>query len=393
MTVDFEREGLLEGLDGDARAARIELLERLSADGVPVEELRSAVAEDRLALVPVEHALAGEGRYTVAELAKRTGLDEDFLLAQRQAFGMPRPAADERILTDDDLEAARRVKEFRDAGLPDDGILEAARVMGQAMANVAAASRQLVGEAMMSPGDTELDLGTRYLEAAGRLGPLMGPLLEHGYAMHVREGMRRDAVGRAEREAGRLPGGAEVSIAFADLVGFTRLGEKLPAADLGRVAGRLAALASDVSEPPVRLVKTIGDAAMLVSAEAEPLVAAALDVVAAADEEGEEFPQLRAGLARGAALNRGGDWYGSPVNLASRVTAAARPGSVLTTREVRDAAGDGYRWSRAPARHFKGIEGRVRLYRARRLEPGHETGDERGEDGGRSDERGEDGGR
>jgi adenylate cyclase len=69
----------------------------------------------------------------------------------------------------------------------------------------------------------------------------------------------------------------------------------------------------------------------------------------------------------GAALSRAGDWYGRPVNLASRVTAIARPGSVLATREVRDAVGAAYRWSSAGARSLKGVDGPVRLYRARRL--------------------------
>ena len=56
-------------------------------------------------------------------------------------------------------------------------------------------------------------------------------------------------------------------------------------------------------------------------------------------------------MAAGAALSRAGDWYGRPVNLASRVTGIARPGSVLATREVRDAATEAYRWSSpAPAR-------------------------------------------
>ena len=54
-----------------------------------------------------------------------------------------------------------------------------------------------------------------------------------------------------------------------------------------------------MAEPPVRLVKTIGDAAMLVSTEAEAMVEAALRLVEAAEEEGEEFPRLRAGIARG----------------------------------------------------------------------------------------------
>jgi adenylate cyclase len=48
------------------------------------------------------------------------------------------------------------------------------------------------------------------------------------------------------------------------------------------------------------------------------------------------------------------------------VTAIARPGSVLATREVRDAANTDYRWSSAGARSLKGVDEPVRLYRARR---------------------------
>jgi adenylate cyclase len=119
----------------------------------------------------------------------------------------------------------------------------------------------------------------------------------------------------------------------------------------------------------VRLVKTIGDAVMLVSPEAEPVVAVALDLLDASDAEGAGFPRLRVGLAAGSALSRAGDWYGRPVNVASRVTQIARPGSVLATREVRDAAAQSYRWSSAGARSIKGLPELVRLYRARRLGP------------------------
>ena len=56
------------------------------------------------------------------------------------------------------------------------------------------------------------------------------------------------------------------------------------------------------------------------------------------------------------------------MNLASRVTGVARPGSVLATEEVRDAAGDGYAWSAAGARELKGLKRRVPLYRVRRGE-------------------------
>jgi adenylate cyclase len=57
------------------------------------------------------------------------------------------------------------------------------------------------------------------------------------------------------------------------------------------------------------------------------------------------------------------------VNLASRITTVARPGSVLATRDLRDAAPERYKWSAAGARSFKGVSGSTRLYRARPLDP------------------------
>ena len=106
---------------------------------------------------------------------------------------------------------------------------------------------------------------------------------------------------------------------------------------------------------------------MLVSPDVRPLLETTLDLVEAADAEGEDFPQLRGGLALGPALARAGDWYGRPVNLASRITGRARPGSVLATQEVRDAAGEnGLRWSFAGEKRLKGVREPVPLFRARR---------------------------
>jgi adenylate cyclase len=268
------------------------------------------------------------------------------------------------------------VRHFLDAGLPTEGLLEVARVVGQAMENVAAASRELVGEALLRPGDTELEMSRRYAAATSELAPLMGSLLEHQYRVHLREGLRRQTVAPEVLESGEPSGAAEISVGFADLVGFTRLGERLPASEIGHLAGRLAAMATEAVDQPVQLVKTIGDAAMLVAPDTGPLLDALLELVARADQEGEDFPQLSAGAARGAALSRGGDWYGRPVNLASRITDVARPGSVLVTRETReDAPDDAYRWSRTPARRLKGVEGRVQLYRVRHAD------DDEGTDG------------
>jgi adenylate cyclase len=105
---------------------------------------------------------------------------------------------------------------------------------------------------------------------------------------------------------------------------------------------------------------------MFVSPAAQPLVETALEVVERAADEGEGFPQLRAGVAGGVALSTGGDWYGRPVNLASRVTGVAREGSVLATEEVRDELRDAYAWSAAGTHRLKGFRHRAPLYRVRR---------------------------
>ena len=366
MTIDFEADGLLEGTSGRARDARRRLLEELVEDGVGLEELRRAVEEDRLALLPAERFLEGAGpRYTITEVADRAGIDSELLIRNRQALGLPIPSPDAQVGTED-LDTAKRLRALLDAGLPAQGIVENSRVLGLAASQIAAAATALVGEAMLKPGDTELEAAHRYLEAARTLQPMLGPAVVYALNLHVREQLRQAAVGTAQLASGRIAGSREVTACFADLVDFTRLGQSLDMESLGLVTTRLGELAGEVAEPPVRLVKMIGDAVMLVSPENDSLLDAALALVEAAASEGGEFPELRAGLARGDAVARGGDWYGHPINLASRITDFAYPGSVLCSAEVRDAAGEGFRWSFAGERRLKGIDGRVRLFRARR---------------------------
>ncbi|MBA2522379.1 MAG: adenylate/guanylate cyclase domain-containing protein, partial [Solirubrobacterales bacterium] len=132
----------------------------------------------------------------------------------------------------------------------------------------------------------------------------------------------------------------------------------------------------------VRLVKLIGDAAMFTSPDTEAVLGAILDLLEAMSAEGEGVPLIRAGVARGPVLSRGGDFYGAPVNLASRITGVARPGSVLVTSEVRAETEDSFAFSAAGRKHLKGIAGTVEAYRCRDLddEPddaGEDEGDEK----------------
>ena len=200
--------------------------------------------------------------------------------------------------------------------------------------------RELPLKLVLRAGISELELARHYGETVARLYPMVDPLMSDILALHLRHATETDIVGAAERDGGRLPGSRRVAIGFADLVGFTRLGEEVPPDELGRLATRLEAIALEVASPPVRLVKTIGDAVMLASPEPEPLVEAALGLIDVAEGEGGDFPELRAGAALGAALARAGDWFGRPVNLASRITSVARPSSLLVDGVLYESVGE-----------------------------------------------------
>lgn len=367
--IDFEAEGLLDELQGDARSARRQLLERLSEEGVSLDELREAVAGGRLTLLPAERAIAGgPPLYTPREIAELAEMELDLLQRFSAALGVPYNDPDEKTLTESDLEAAKRVKAFRDAGLPDEGMLQVARTIGMGTARIAEANRELTVRTLMQPGDTERDLALRFAAAAEYMMPLVGPTLEYALQAHMLEQVRRDVIGAADLESGGIGGTIDLTVCFADMVEFTRLGEEIAPEELGMVAGRLEEMAVAVAEPPVRLVKTIGDAAMLVSTEPRAMVEAALSLIKAAEEEGEAFPWLRAGIASGPTLPQAGDYYGRPVNLASRITGIARPGSVLADDDTKEAVDGDFSYSFVGERRLKGIDTRIKLFRVRHLD-------------------------
>jgi adenylate cyclase len=367
--IDFEAEGLLDGLEGQQRAERLTLLRQLADDGVPVAELRRSTAAGSIIYLPADRVIVGAERYTAREVAAISGVEEDFLVAARRAMGLPIPEPDEAVYTDAEVESTRMIHVARDAGISDEELLDLLRVLGRGLSQAAESLRALPLKLVLEPGMSEPELAYQYAQAAAALYPLVNPLVANMLALHLKNATQSTVVSALERSGGQLPGSREVGVCFADLVGFTRLGEEVSPDELGRLAVRLEALASEVVEPPVRLVKTIGDAAMLASPDPEPLLGAALSLIDAADAEGPEFPQLRAGAALGQALPRAGDWFGRPVNLASRITSVARPGSLLVERELRESVDGGYRWSFAGERRLRGIRGPVPLFRARRAAP------------------------
>jgi adenylate cyclase len=359
--MDFAAAGLLDGLTGEERNARAELLERLASEGVSLDELKAAVAEDRLVLLPVERELGGS--YTATEIAERSGVPVDVLIKIRRALGFPNVEPDDPVWSEDDVAGMQSVRQFLDAGVSEEAIIEITRVLGEGMSRLAPTITASFADTYLQPGDTERDVALRYAAMARALLPAMSPVLSAALGAWVRDTARRGIIGRSELERGQLTGEEHAVVCFADLVGFTSLGGEVGVEELGSVARRLAELAADVARPPVRLIKTIGDAAMFVSTDAAPIVSTALELVEAV--EAADLPTLRAGIASGPVLNRAGDLYGHAVNLASRVTGVARPGSVLGTEDVRDQAPEAFNWSFAGRFRLKGVSAPQPLYRAR----------------------------
>lgn len=130
---------------------------------------------------------------------------------------------------------------------------------------------------------------------------------------------------------------SNAAVTFGDLAGFTALTEAhgdIAAAD---IAEQLVADAESVLGVGDRLVKAIGDAVLLTSVDAASAITLIFRLFDACERDAR-FPDLRAGLHYGPVVERGGDVFGTTVNVAARLAAQAGGGQILATRPVADAA-------------------------------------------------------
>lgn len=364
---DIEASGLLDGLEGKARTERAELIEWLLTEGFSVEQISSSFMPMLLA---ARRVLGEDGTYVSArETCEKTGIDLELLQRLQRAIGLPTvDDPDAAVHSRADAEAAAYGQHFIELGIEPDQLVQITRLLTDGLSRAAEVMRYAGLASILDPNASELAIARNSELLVGKAAPLLGPMIQEMLRLQLRHLLETEAISASELAEGqRLPGARLVSIAFADLVGFTRLGEVVPPEKLEGLAHRLTDLAHEVAVPPVRFIKTIGDEVMLVSPDPVLLLDAVMRLVDATEGD-DEFPRVRAGMATGMAVSRAGDWFGSPVNLASRVTGAARPGSVLVSESARDAVGDdeGFTWSFAGARHLKGISSDVKLFRVRR---------------------------
>ncbi|XLD68779.1 adenylate/guanylate cyclase domain-containing protein [Mycobacterium paraintracellulare] len=364
---DHTIDDLLEGLEGTARTERAELVRWLFEQGITAEEIR---ATNPPLLLATRHIIGDDGTYvSTREISETHGIDLGLLQRVQRAIGLVRvDDPDAAVHMRADGEAAAFTQRFVELGLDPEHVILVVRVLAEGLSRTAEVMRYSALSAIMRPGASELEIAQASKALVTKIAPMLGPMIQHMLFMQLRHMMETEAVNAAERAAGKpLPGARQISVAFADLVGFTRIGEAVTPEELGHLANRLAILARDMTVRPLRFIKTIGDAVMFVCPEPQPLLDVVLKLVEAVDSD-NDFPRLRAGVASGMAVSRAGDWFGSPVNVASRVTSVARPGTVLAADSVWEVIGERGEFSAsfAGSRHLKGIKGEVKLFRIRR---------------------------
>jgi class 3 adenylate cyclase len=286
-----------------------------------------------------EVLLQGPGRWTRQETAERSGVGPERATEIWRALGFPVADDDARVFTDADVDALRAGERLIAAGLiTEESETMMARALGHHLSRLAEWQVHTLWSWLLR--DLDLPLSEKDLaQHAAALLPEMELLQRHVWRRHLAACAGRVLTEAAQgAPAGRdqpvRPGeGADVrerAVGFTDMVGYTRLTRGLDSTRLARVLDRFESLTGDViADGGGRVVKTIGDEVLYVCESAAAAAGIALELTSRAVAD-TELPQVRTGLAYGPVLGRLGDVYGAAVNIAARLTAVARPGTVLT---------------------------------------------------------------
>jgi len=337
------RQGLIPQYHGDWTPTAIghaRVVAKMRERGHSLQEIRKAGEEGRLAFGFLDELLGSEPqRYSLKEAARRTGLEVE--LIKRLIAGLGAHAQNTGSVSEDELQLLRYVAAVLEAGFPLVALLQLVRVYGQAIARIADAEVRLfhlyVHEPLVRSGATGVETAEQMESMSRQVLPLAGPILDQIHQRYLHFFVEQDVVGHMESDLDGTAvdlGRMRVAIAFADLTGYTRMTEE---------EGELSALdaverfveAVEVTLPDdARIIKTIGDEAMIIGSDAAALTDWAVGFQAMQTER----PLPRIALHCGVALFRDGDYYGRDINIASRVAARSAGGEVLVTRPVVEVA-------------------------------------------------------
>jgi adenylate cyclase len=338
------KKGLVPGYAGrwtPAAVAYVRVVARLRARGHTLEQIKRASDNGQLAVGPLEDLLGGsEGRYTLRQVARESGLEEAFIERILGAMGFGTSSSE--LLSDEDLEMMKYVAAVLEAGLPAVAFVQLARVYGQSIAQIAEAEVRLihlyVHEPLMREGMPNVEIAEEMEGLARELMPFVVPLLRYSHNRLLGHFVEQDVIGHMETdlaESSSEEGRVRVAIVFADLAGYARLTVERGDEEALAAVERFVAAVERTLPADARVIKTLGDEVMVVGPDAGALVRWAVGL-GAAIAPGDPPPRI--GMHYGDALYRDGDYYGREINQAARVVARAGGGEVLVTRPVVDVA-------------------------------------------------------
>jgi adenylate cyclase len=369
----WARQGVIPQYDGrwsDAAVAHARVVARLRERGHSLNSIKQATQEGRLAFGYIEDLFPHEDVvYSLKEASRETGLDAALIERIVTALGWSPTQA--QSISENDLQLLRYVAAVLSAGLPLVAMLQLVRVYGQAMAQVADAEVRLfhlyVHEPLMRSGSDGLEMAEEMLALTRELLPLSSPVMDQVHQRYLQHFVEQDVVGHMESDLegealdlGRM----RVAIAFADLAGYTRLTEEEGELHAVDAVERFVEAVEFTLPDTARVIKTIGDEAMVVGSDP----AALTDWAVGFQRLQSERPLPRIGIHYGNALYREGDYYGRDVNIASRVAARSGGGEVLVTRPVVEHAGPHLEFERIAEVRLKGFSDSTEIFIARQGE-------------------------
>jgi adenylate cyclase len=352
------RRGLVPQFDGEWTPSALgsaRVVARMRERGHTLAEIQRATEEGRLAFGFLEELFpTDQPGVTIRDAARETGLAER--LVQRLISSMGISPGHSETISEDELQLLRYVSAVLESGFPLVALLQLVRVYGQSMARIADAEVRLfhlyVHEPLLRSGSTGVETAEQMHALSREVLPLVGPVLDQVHQRYLMHFVEQDVVGHMESDLDGTSidlGRMRVAIAFADLAGYTRLTEEEGEQTAVDAVERFVEAVEITLPDEARVIKTIGDEAMIVGSDPERLTDWAVGFQAMQTER----PLPRIAVHYGVAMYRDGDYYGRDVNIASRIAARSAGGEVLVTRPVVDAAA-------APHLEFETI-GEVRL--------------------------------
>jgi adenylate cyclase len=309
-----------------------DLVAYLRRRGVAERSILKAHRDGQLSLLIIDETLVHSGTMTIRQLAEAAAIPQALAKRLWRALGLPPPEAGEKIFTRQDVVAMRLLGALRTV-FSDEALVESAAVLGSSMARYASAEVEMFRRELTRPfagtGASEVEIAWRLANLVDLIIPPGALAMETVHRWHLEVAMRSESVVRIEERAGALPGQVELTVAFADLVGYTAASDRLSALEIGEVAGAFLRCAeATLPDRGARIVKSIGDAVMFSARDPVSGAAAGIALITSAAQD-PSLPPVRVGVAHGPVLRRYADYFGRTVNIASRLSTEGNPGRVL----------------------------------------------------------------